>query len=97
MAPRRTIGLDCGAVRAQQVMRCDRSLEAVAMSWRQGPMQIAAIRNDPGLIQRHPFFYAAVELAKHDLSVVGKPLRYLGIEPSAAIVECCRRGPNEKA
>src|SRR6185312_11478928 len=66
------------------------------MSRCQGPVQIAAIRHDPGLVERDPFFYAVVESAEHDVGVVGKPLRYLRIEPTPAIIERCGEVPMEE-
>jgi hypothetical protein len=50
-------------------------------------VQIAAIGDDPRFVERRPLFHATVELAVDDARVVGEPVRDVGIQPAAAIVE----------
>ena len=56
-------------------------------------MEVATIGDDPGLVQRRPFRHAAIEPAEHDLRIVGEPFRYLGIEPTATVIEGCGEIP----
>src|SRR5512136_2387317 len=58
------------------------------MTWCQSAMQVPAIGDDPGLVQRDPFLHAVVKSAEHDRGVVSEPIRDFRIEPTAAIVEC---------
>ena len=48
------IGLDRAAVRAQQVVRRQRRLEEIAMSRRERAVQVAAVGDDPRLVERGP-------------------------------------------
>ena len=48
------------------VVRRDRRLEAVAMAGRERAVQIAAVGDDPRLVQRRPELDPVVELAEHD-------------------------------
>ncbi len=74
-------------------MRGDRRLEQIAVTGRQRAVQIAAVGDNPRLVERHPLFHAAIELAEHDLRIFGKPVRDVGVEPAAAIIERCRQVP----
>jgi hypothetical protein len=74
-----TVSLHGGPVGSQQIMRGDRRLESVSVSWRKGPEQVATVGDDPRLIQRHPFLHPAVELAKQDSRVLGEPFGAIGM------------------
>ena len=89
----RAIRLHAGAVRAQQVVGHQRGLEQVAMSRRQRAVEVAAVGHHPGLVERRPQVDAVVERADDDARVVGEPVRDVGIEPAAAVVERGRKVP----
>ena len=78
---------------AHQIARRDRRLEQAAMAGRERAMEIAAVRDHPGLIEARPLPNAAVQLAEQDLAIIGEPVGNVGIEPSAAIVERGREVP----
>ena len=69
------IRLHRGAVGAQQIVRRDRRFEQIAMTRRQRAVQVAAVGDDPRLVERHPLLHAVIELAEHNRCVVGEPLR----------------------
>jgi hypothetical protein len=50
-------------------------------------VQIAAVDDDPGLVDRAPGLHPAVELLEQDLAVVGEPVGDVGVQPAAAIVQ----------
>ncbi len=56
-------------------------------------MQITAIGDDPGFVERHPFLHPAVERAVQHAGVFGEPVGTVAIEPAAAIVQCRRQIP----
>jgi len=78
---------------AQQLVGGDGRLEQVAVAGRECPVQVAAVCHDPRLIERRPQLDPVVELAEHDRGVLGKPLGRIGIEPTAAVIECRRQIP----
>ena len=80
-------------MRTQQVVRRDRRLEGVAVAGREQAMQIAAVGDDPRLVERDPQLDAVVERLVDDARVVGEPVGHVGIEPAAAIVERGRQVP----
>ena len=87
------ISLDRRPMSAQQLVGGDGRLEQVPVAGRQYPVQVAAVGHHPGLIQRRPQLDPVVELAEHDRGVLGKPLGCIGIEPTAAVIECRRQIP----
>ena len=91
--PSAAIRLHRGAVRAQQIVRGDRRLEAVAMARRQRAVQVAAVGDHPGLVDGRPQLDPVVEPAEHDGGVVGEPVGDIRIEPAAEIVERRRQIP----
>ena len=74
-------------------MRRNWRFESIAMPGRQHPVQITAVGDDPRLVQRRPQLHAAIELAEHRRGVVGEPMRDVGIQPTATIVERRRQVP----
>ena len=80
-------------VRAQQLVRGDRCLEAVLVARREQAVQVAAVGHDPGLVQRRPFLHAAVEAPVHHARVVGEPVGHVRVEPAATVVERSRQVP----
>jgi hypothetical protein len=56
-------------------------------------VQVAAIGDDPRLVERRPHPDPTVERAEHDRRVLREPLRDVGIEPAAQIVERGRKVP----
>ena len=90
------VGLHCGAVRAQQVMRGDRRFETAAMPGRELAMQIAAVGDDPWLVERDPVLHAAVERPVHQRCIVSEPVGDVGIQPTAAVIQRRRQIPVEQ-
>ena len=93
MLAERAVGLDRLAVRAQQVVRCDRCLEAVLVTGCERAVQVAAVGHDPRLVQGRPELHPVVEAADHHARVVGEPIGDVRIEPAAAVVERRRQVP----
>src|SRR5205085_1533415 len=89
----RAIRLYCGAVRAKQIVSGERRFEDAAMSRRERPMQVAAIGDDPRLVERRPDRLAIVERAEAHLRVFDEPVRHVAVDPSASIVERGRKVP----
>jgi hypothetical protein len=85
--PLGAVRLHGGAVRAHEVVRRDRRLEQVAVAGREGPVQVAAIGDHPGLVERAPHRHAVAEGAIAHARVVGEPVGDVAIEPAATIVE----------
>src|SRR2546430_17191394 len=81
------VGLHVRSWCAQQVVTHDRRLEEIAMAGRERPVQLAAVGDHPGLIERCPELHPVVELAEEDRRVLRKPRGRIGIEPAAAVVE----------
>ena len=80
-------------MRAQQVVRGDRGLVGAAVAWRQHAVHVAAIGDDPRLVDRRPQRYAVVQRLGDDAEVVGEPMRDVRVEPAAAVVERGRQVP----
>ena len=57
------------------------------MSGRERAVQIAAVGDDPRLVERGPPFDGVVERFVSDGGVFGEPLGDVAIQPAAAIVE----------
>jgi hypothetical protein len=53
-------------------------------------VQVAPVRDDPRLVERRPHRHAVVEGAEDRCRIFREPLRDVGVQPAAAIVE--RRG-----
>ena len=72
---------------AQQIVRDDRRLVRIAMPGGQVAVEIAACRDDPGLVQRDPEAYPVAEGAIQDLRIVREPPRTRVARPAPARVE----------
>ena len=81
------VDVDRGAVGAQQVVRGDRRLEEAAVARGQHAVEVAAVRDDPGLVQRRPHPHPAVERAEHHARVLGEPAGDVAVLPAAAVLE----------
>ena len=92
----RAIGLDAGAAGAHQVVRGDRRLVLVAVSGRQRAVQVAAVGDHPGFVERGPARHAVVQRLEHDLGVLGEPVCAVAVEPAAAVVQRRRQVPVEQ-
>ena len=66
------------------------------MSRRERAVQIAAVGDDPRLVERCPDRLPVVESAEHHRRVFGEPAGDVAIEPSAAIIERRRQIPMKK-
>ena len=71
--PRRDRPPRAARVRAQEVVRRDGRFVQVAMSGREHAVQVAAVHDDPRLVQRRPHRHAIVERAEDHPRVVGEP------------------------
>ena len=85
-ATERAIGLHGPSMCAQQVVRCERRLEQIAMPRRERAVQVAAVGDHPRLVERGPYGHA-VERLEHQCAVVGEPVGDVAIEPSAQVVQ----------
>ena len=72
------------------MMGCDRRFEADVMTGRQRAVQVAAVTDHPGLVERRPELHAIVEFAEDHARVLGEPVGNVGVEPTAQVIE--RRG-----
>src|SRR3546814_7618684 len=57
------------------------------MAGREHAMQVAAVGDHPGLVERDPLLHPAVERAVQNAAVLGEPVRAVAVEPAAAVVE----------
>ena len=89
----RAIRLDAGAAGAHQIVRGDRRLVLAAVSGRQRAVQVAAVGDDPGLVERGPARHAIAERLEHHFGVVREPVRNVAVEPAATIVKRRRQVP----
>ena len=87
VAPLRAVRLDRHRVRTQQVVRDDGRLLGARVPGREHAVQVPAVGDDPGLVQRRPEPHAFVQRAEHDAGVVGEPAGDVGVEPAAALVQ----------
>ena len=82
-----SVALDGGGMREKQVVRGDRRLEQIGVARRVHAVQVASVRDDPGLVQRRPHRHAIPVSPERGLGIVGEPLDDVRVEPAAAIVE----------
>ena len=75
------------AVCAQDVVAGDHGLEGRAVAGGEGAVQITAVDDHPGLVDRAPGLHPALEFLEQDLAVVGEPVGDVGVEPAAPIVQ----------
>ncbi len=94
--PLGTVRSERRCVRPQEVVRRDRSLKRTRVARGEGAVQVAAVRDDPRLVERRPPRDAVVEGAEHDVRVVGEPRRDVAVEPPATIVHRRRQVPVEQ-
>ena len=87
------IRLHGGAVRTQQLMGGDRRFETVSVAGRQRAVQVSAVGDHPGLVERRPDLDAVIQLTEHDRRVIRKPMRDVRIEPAAPVIERGRKVP----
>ena len=74
-------------MRAQEIVRGDRRFEQIRVAGREHAGEIAAVHDDPRLVERRPHLDAIAERVEHRRRVVGEPVGDVAIEPAAAIVE----------
>ena len=81
------VGLDGRAVGAEQVVRDARPGGHVAVSRREGAVHVAAVHDDPRLVDRRPQRHAVSERAEHHAGIIGEPVGHVTVEPAAVVVE----------
>ncbi len=89
-SPFRPARLHGGTMRAQQVVARHGRLERAPVSRGQRAVQVAAVGDHPGFVQRHPARHTIAKPADHERGVFGKPVCDVRIEPAAELIE--RRG-----
>ena len=87
------ICLHRGTVRAHQVVRGDRRFVLAAVTGCQRAVQIAAVGDHPGFVERHPLLHPAVERAVQHRAVFGEPVGAVAVEPAALVVQRRRHVP----
>ena len=87
------IGEHRRAVRAHQVVRDDRRLVETAMPWREQPVQVAPVGDDPRLVECRPHRHSIAKRPVHHRGIVGEPVGDVAIQPTAHVVERGREIP----
>ena len=94
--PDASVGGHAGGMRADQVVSGPWCLEPIPVSRCKDTLQIAAVCNDPGFVERHPPRDSIIERTGNGRGIVGEPVGGVRIQPPAAIFEVGREIPVEE-
>jgi hypothetical protein len=88
--------LHAAAVRTKQIVTRNRCLVQIAVTRRKSAVQVAAVGDDPRLVQRRPHRHTIAESGKDRRGVIAKPIGAVAIEPPATVVKRRRQVPVEE-